>query len=175
MVAGGVDGGNTIDAFWEALGNIGTQNTVLCNTVEALEESEDLGVQRLIRIERRHLLHRNVTVALNGTTDQLLRGGVISVVRIGERSGDHVVNFEGDGERGICSNGIKVLGGGEFGGRLSVTCQIDSQTSGGEIHHLINGRNITHGNRVARTCPNLFTVRKGLANTGVDEVVPKRC
>jgi len=47
MVTGGVDGGETVDASWETLGNVGSQNTVGRSTVETLEKSEDLGVQGL--------------------------------------------------------------------------------------------------------------------------------
>lgn len=63
-----------------------------------------------------------MTVTLNDTIDQLLRGGIVSVGRIRERSGSQVANLERDGERGVGIDGIKVLGGVEFGGRLQVKC-----------------------------------------------------
>jgi len=47
MITGRVDGGNTVDTSWESLGNVGGQYTVLRNTIETLEEIEDLGVQGL--------------------------------------------------------------------------------------------------------------------------------
>ena len=175
MVAGRVDTGNTVDTSWETVGDVCSQNAVFRGIVETLEESEDLGVQGFRRIERRHLLHGNVTVTLNDTVGQLLRGAIVSVGRVSERPGDQVLDLEGDGELGIGGNGIKVLGGVEFGGRLPVTRENDSQTKGRKTYHVFNGRNITHGSRVARTCLDLFTVRKGLADTEVDEVVPEVC
>ena len=122
MVTGGVDGGNAVDTSWESLCNISGQDTVLRDIVETLEEIKDLGVQGLRRVERCQLLHGNVTVALNDTIDQLLRSGIVSVGRIRKRSSNQVVNLEGDGEWGVGSNGIKVPGGVEFGGRLPVAC-----------------------------------------------------
>jgi len=122
MVAGRVDGGNTVDTSWESLGNISGQDTVLCDSVETLEEIEDFGIQGLRRVERCQFLHSNVTVTLNDTIDQLLRSGIVSVGRIRERSGSQVEDLEGDGEWGVGSDGIEVLGGVEFGGRLPVTC-----------------------------------------------------
>lgn len=45
MVTSRVDGKNTVDTGWKAVGNISTQSAVLCDTVETLEEGEDLGIQ----------------------------------------------------------------------------------------------------------------------------------
>lgn len=52
MITGRIDGGNTVDTSWESLGNVGGQDTVFRNTIETLEEIEDLGVQGLRRVER---------------------------------------------------------------------------------------------------------------------------
>ena len=120
MVTGRVYGGDTVDTGRETFGDVGSQNTVGRSSVETLEESEDLGAQGLRRVEGRHLLHGNVTVALNHTTDQLLRSGIVSVVRVRERPSNQVDGLERDGKRGVGSNGIEVLGGVEFGGRLPV-------------------------------------------------------
>jgi len=154
MIAGRVDGKDTIDTRRKTLGNIGGQDTVLSNTVETLEEIEDLWIQGLGRVERLHFLYSNVTVTLNDTVDQLLRGGIVSVGRVCERSGAQVADFEGDGERGIGSEGTKVLGEGELGGR-----------------HVIDGGNITHGDGVARTCLDLLAIGNSLSDTEADEVV----
>ena len=120
MVARRVDGGDTVNTSWKAVGNISSQNTVLRCVIETLEEGEDLWVQGRRRVERCHLLDGNVTVALDNTTDQLLRSGIVSVGRVRERSGNQILDLEGDGEWGVRSDGIKVLGGVEFGGGLSV-------------------------------------------------------
>jgi len=122
MITGRVDGGDTVDTSWESFGNVSGQDTVFRNTIETLEEIEDLGAQGLRRVEGCQLLHGNVAVTLNDTVDQLLRGCIVSVGRIRERPGSQVANLEGDGEWGVGSDGIKVLGGVEFGGRLPVTC-----------------------------------------------------
>jgi len=172
MIAGRVDGGDTVDTSWETLWKISGQNTISRTSVEALEESENLGVQRFRRVERCHLLNSNMTVALDHTTDQLLRSGVVGVGRVRESSKNHVADFNGDGEFGVGSDGIKVLWEVELGGRLPVARQIDSQKSRTRTYHVIDGRNVTYGGRVARTCLDLFTIRKGLANTEADEVVP---
>lgn len=122
MVTSRVDRGDTVDTSWKTFGNIGGQVAVHRSTVETLEESEDFWVQGLGRVERRHQLHGNVAVTLDLTIDQLLRSGIVSVGRVRERSGDKVVDFEGDGELSVGSDGIKVLGGVELGGRLPVIC-----------------------------------------------------
>ena len=127
MVTCRVDRGDAVDASWKTLGNIGGQNTVRRSTVETLEEIEDFGIQWLRRVERRHLLHGNVAVALDFAADQLLRSRVVSVGRVRERSGNQIDDLDGDGERGIGRDGIEVLGGVEFGGGLTIKCQIDSR------------------------------------------------
>ena len=172
MVSCRVDGGDTVDTSWETLGNIGSQNTVVRSSIETLEEVEDLGVQGLGCVERRHLLHGNVAMTLNDTADQLLRGRVVSVGRVRERSGDQVDDLDGNSERGVGRDGIEVLGTVELGGRLSVTCQINSWKSRTGPYHLINRRDITDGDGVARTRLDLQTVGNCLADAEVDEVVP---
>jgi hypothetical protein len=154
MVACRVDGGETVDTSWKTLGNVGSQNTVGRSSVETLEEGEDLGVQGLGGLERRHKLHGNMTVTLDDTADQLLRSGIVSVGGVRERSGNQVANLEGDGERGVGLEGVEVLGEVEFGGR-----------------HVIDGRDITHGDGVTRTFLDLETIGDLLANTEADEVV----
>ena len=62
-----------------------------------------------------------MTVACNDTTGQLLRSGKVSVSRIREHSSFQVVDVQGYGELGVGRNGVEVLGGAEFGGRLPVT------------------------------------------------------
>lgn len=62
-----------------------------------------------------------MTVARNDTTDQLLRSGKVSGGRIRENSRLQVVDAQGYGEFGVGRNGVKILGGAEFGGRLPVT------------------------------------------------------
>jgi len=93
-------------------------------------------------------------MTLDDTVDQLLRGGIVSVGRIGERSSDQVLDCDRDGERGVGSEGVEVLGGAELGGR-----------------HVIGGRDITHGGWVTRTLLDLEAIGDGLANTEADEVV----
>jgi len=44
-----------------------------------------------------------------------------------------------------------------------------------KTYHVINGRNITHGGRVAGTRLDLLPIRNGLANTEADEVIPGDC
>jgi len=122
MVACRVDGGETVDTGWKTLGDVGSQNTVGRSSIETLEESEDLGVQGIGRLERRHELDGNVTVTLDDTANQLLRSGIVSVGRVRERSGNQVANLEGDCERGVGSEGVEVLGEVELGGRLPVGC-----------------------------------------------------
>jgi len=172
MIAGRIDGGDTVDASWKTLWEICGQNTTVRSSVETLEESEDLGVQRFRRVERCHLLNSNMTVTLDHAIDQLLRSGVVSVGRIRESSKNHVADFDGDGEWGVGGEGIKVLRQVELGGRLPVTRQIDSRKGRTGTYHVVNGRDVTNGGGIARTCLDLLTIRKGLANTEADEVVP---
>ena len=59
-----------------------------------------------------------MTVTLDETIDQLLGSGIVGVGRVCKRSRDQIVKFERDGEWGVGRDGVKVPGGGEFGGRL---------------------------------------------------------
>lgn len=111
----------------------------------------------------------------DATTVQLLRSAIVSVGRVREHSRRQVVDVQGDGERGVGRNGVKVLRGAEFGGRLPVKCEGDSPMSGEKAYHLINGRDIAHRSRVAGTTLNLLTIREGLSDTEVDEVIPGEC
>jgi hypothetical protein len=79
MVTGSNDRRDTVDTSWKAAGNVDTQNSVVRDSVETLEESEDLGIQRLGRVERSHLLHCNMTMAVDDTTGQLLWSGEVSI------------------------------------------------------------------------------------------------
>ena len=172
MVTGRVDGGETVDTSWETLGDVGSQNTVGRSSVETLEESEDLGVQGRRRLEIGHQLHCNVTVALDDTVDQLLRSGIVSVGRVRERSGNQIADLEGNGERAVGSDGVKILGEVEFGGRLAATYKIDSRRGRKRSYHAIFVRDITHGGGVTGTLLDLETIGNGLADTEADEVVP---
>jgi hypothetical protein len=93
-------------------------------------------------------------MTLDDAVDQLLRGSIVSVGRVCERSGNQVADLEGDGERGVGSEGVEVPGEVEFGGG-----------------HVILGRDITHRDRIARTPLDLETIGNGLANTEAEEVV----
>ena len=44
-----------------------------------------------------------------------------------------------------------------------------------KVYHVINGRDITHRSGVARASLDLQTIRDGLSNTEVDEVIPEEC
>ena len=166
------DAGDTVDTSRKASRNVGSQDTVHGSSVETLEESEDLGVQGLRRVERRHLLYGNMAVTLDVTADQLLRSRKVSVVRVRERSGTEVVDRKGDGEWGVGGDGTEIRGGGELGGRLSVTCQTSSRKDKTRPYHVVNRRDIAHGGRVARTCLVLLTIGNSLADAETNEVVP---
>lgn len=62
-----------------------------------------------------------MSMTLDDTIDQLLRGGKVSIGRVYKCSGGHVVNLEGDGERSVGRDGVKVPGGVEFEGWLPET------------------------------------------------------
>jgi hypothetical protein len=116
MVSGSVDGGNAVDTGWKTVGNGDSQNAVAVRDgIDTLEEGEDLRIQGLSRVERLHLLYGNMTVSLNDTIDQLLRGSEVSACCIYKRSGIQVVDFESDVELGVGRNGTKVRGGLELG------------------------------------------------------------
>lgn len=52
MITCRVDGRNAVDTGWETVGKISAQDTVVCDTVETLEESKNPGIQGLGRVER---------------------------------------------------------------------------------------------------------------------------
>lgn len=62
-----------------------------------------------------------MTVALDDTTGQLLGGSKVSVGRIRERSSGQVIDLEGDGERGVSRDGVKIPRGLKFCGGLRKT------------------------------------------------------
>lgn len=62
-----------------------------------------------------------MTMSLDNTIDQLLRGSEVSSVRVYKCSGVQVVDFERDGKLGVGRNGIEVRGGLEFACWLPTT------------------------------------------------------
>jgi hypothetical protein len=154
MVSGSVNGRDPVNTRWKAFGDSSSQNVVDSDSIKTLKEGKDFGIQDVSRVERRHLLHGDMTVTPDDTTDQLLRSAEVCSVRVHERSGIQVVDLEGDVERGVSRNGVKVFRGDEFGAR-----------------HVVNGRDIAHRGWVARACLDLNTIGNGLADTEVDEIV----
>jgi len=154
VVRGSGNRRNTVTTRCKAIGDNNTQNTIDRGGVETLKEGEDFGIQGGSRVERRHLLYGDMTVTEDGTVDQLLRSGKVGAGRVRECSGVQIVDPEFDGERSVGRNGVKVLWGLEFDGR-----------------HEINGREIANRGGVARSRQDLFTIRNGLAQAGVDKVV----
>jgi hypothetical protein len=99
-------------------------------------------------------LHSNVAVTLDDAINQLLRSSIVGVGRVRERSSDQVADLKGDGEWGIGSDGIEIVGEVEFGGG-----------------HVVDGGDITHRDGVTRTLFDLLAVGYGLPDTEADEVV----
>lgn len=127
----------------------------ISGVVDTLEESKLGGVWGRGRREGvTQILDDNVSVTNDlALTIELLRGGVVSAVRVGEGSQLHVCHLHGD---------IKVR----------VRCGLLSGHGAGDdsCHHLAACRHFTHHNTVTRSTLLLETVGQSLAGTEVDEV-----
>lgn len=155
VVRGSDNRRDTVEASRKTVGNSSGQDTVVIRrSVETLKEREDLGVQRLGRVQRCHRLYGNVAVALNKTIDQMLRCSEVSAGWVRECPRDQVVDLKGNGEWSVGRDGIKVPRRVEFSGR-----------------HVVDRGEITHGGRVARARLDLITIGNGLTNAVVDKVV----
>jgi hypothetical protein len=67
MVRARIDAAHSVGTSWQAGRDIGGQDAILSRVVETLEESEDGGVQRLGRGQRRKHLNGHMAVAYNGS------------------------------------------------------------------------------------------------------------
>jgi len=155
MVPSGRDGRHPVCTSRETLGDIGGQLAIGGGGVEALEEREDTWVGGLRRVKRWDLLNDDVVVSDNlPTAVQLLRCSVVSIGSVGEGTGLHSVNIQGDSERGV---------------------SLDVTTIGRELEldrwHVVDTRNIAHRRRVARTALDLLAICDGLADAEANEVV----
>jgi len=110
--------------------------------VDALEEDKRLRVERLLgRGVAANVLHREVRVALHDAVDEVLRGGVVGFLRIGEGAGDEIVDAHGEGYGGVLGDSFAVAGGDDDGG-----------------DHLIGGGDVAHGDAVAGAALDLEAV-----------------
>jgi hypothetical protein len=170
-----VDGCKAIFTGRETSGNVRGELSSLRSGVDALEERKSGGVEdgRVRKVV--HLLDDKATSSrqyyyLEGeeeakenvlwVTDEdtlaieLLRSHVVRLLSIGEHAGLHVVNVHLDGERLVGGDSVLVGGAGKLA-----------------RGHVGLWDNVTHWDRVARTPGDLLTVRDGLSDAKVDEIV----
>jgi hypothetical protein len=155
MVAGGGHGASTVVAVGETSSQISSKKTLAISlAVDTLEESKLLGVGRVGVVDvATHILDSDMRVSNNLSALEILGSSVVGVVRVGEGTSYQVVGLDGEGNGLVRLNVVSVLGAGE-----------------NSRDHVLDRRNFTHGNTVARTLLDLKTVGQGCACTEVDEV-----
>lgn len=179
VVRSGVDREETVGTSREALGDVGSNDTVAVGrSVDTLEERKLGGVGGLSLVERGERLNDDVSVAednagcvdlrwsgvvvgLGVGEEAELYNEVVSVGRTAPRSRAvthlHVLNLHLDGEGYICADSAEVLGVNKLGA--------------GEVR-LCN--DASHRNDVARAGTDLLAIGQGnisLSQAEVDEVV----
>jgi hypothetical protein len=111
MVAGRSHRANTVFSSGKTGSEVGRQEPVaIACVVDTLEEGKVLGIQRvgwvLLTV---HVLHGNVGVTDDGAALEILRCGVVGVVRVGERSGLEVGDLDLEVDGLVFTNLIIVL------------------------------------------------------------------
>lgn len=87
MVAGGGDGADAVETSWQTSGEVcGESALTIASIIDTLEEGKGFRVESICGICLAvEVLNRDVSMANDRAALQSLRGGVIGVVRIGER------------------------------------------------------------------------------------------
>lgn len=142
VVRSGVDGGKSIDASWQAVGDVRSQNATLSSTVESLEECKDSGVKGVGLLHILQLLNDDMRMSPNDALAvELLRGREVVLLRVDEVTGFQILNGHTNRELLVCLDLAQILREHEFG-----------------RGHPGLGRDCTHGSWVARAVGDLCTV-----------------
>jgi len=160
MVSSGVDRGELVDTSRKSIGNISSQDSTLCGTVQAFEESKYSRVEDLSRVEGIELLDDDVRVSSDDTLSiELLGSRKVILLSVDKVPSLKIADLHLDREGCIGSNRSTVRREDELG-----------------CGHVGFGRDGTHRSRVAGTALDLFAVGDGKVNSlaEVDEVV-RRC
>ena len=104
MVARRSHGTNTIRSSWQAPVDGGTQPALpISSVIDALEENDLARILSLLSCEVvTKRLDGNVSVSNDLAIIKLLRGGIVSVVRVSERSSGEVVDLQVNIKVGVC-------------------------------------------------------------------------
>jgi hypothetical protein len=149
-------GAETVVAGGQTTGNSGSKQAVaVASVVDTLKEDEALRVKGLGRgLAVAHALDGNVSVADNVTVSiNVLRSRVVGVGGVCEATRGKVDHLHLDVERLVGGNVVTILGVYEK-----------------RRNHVVDARNVTHGDTIARARLDLSTVGESLALTEVDEV-----
>jgi len=154
MVGGRGDRASTVVTGRETSLERGSEKTIaVTSVVDTLEESKVLSIRRVVGVVT-HVLDGDMGVANDVASLKRLRGSVVGVVRVGERTGLQVGDLHGEVNLLVFLDALfVVLGAGED-----------------RRDHVTNGRNISHDDTVAGSLLDLETVGEGLALAEVDEV-----
>jgi len=154
MVGGRGDRASTVVTGRETSLERGSEKTIaVTSVVDTLEESKVLSIRRVVGVVT-HVLDGDMGVANDVASLKRLRGSVVGVVRVGERTGLQVGDLYGEVNLLVFLDALfVVLGAGED-----------------RRDHVTNGRNISHDDTVAGSLLDLETVGEGLALAEVDEV-----
>jgi len=154
MVGGRGDRASTVVTGRETSLERGSEKTIaVTSVVDTLEESKVLSIRRVVGVVT-HVLDGDMGVANDVASLKRLRGSVVGVVRVGERTGLQVGDLHGEVNLLVFLDALfVVLGAGED-----------------RRNHVTNGRNISHDDTVAGSLLDLETVGEGLALAEVDEV-----
>lgn len=174
MVRSGSDRGQPVHTSGEAIGDIGGELAIRSNIIETLEESKNTWVCGLSRVEGRDRFDDNVVVPNNlPSVVQLLRCGEVGRGGIGEIPSLHPLrvlkrkNMRAD-SLAACKKGTNQDNGERSVGVYIAAVWRELEFAG---RHVVDTGNVTHRGRVARATLNLLSVREGLADAEIDEVI----
>jgi hypothetical protein len=152
MVCSSIDRTHAVHSYGKPSGHICSQNAVVGGGIEALEKCKVLGIRDLCGFHSFDFLDNNMRMALE---DTVLVGmgwsSKVVLLSIDEEASFQIVDAHLDSERGISTNGIKVLRVLELGRR-----------------HAILGNDGTHDRWVARALDDLFTIGEGSIDGGAE-------
>jgi hypothetical protein len=114
MVGGRGDGASAVVAGRKTSLKRGSEKTIsITGVVDTLEESKGLGIGRVVGVVT-HVLDGDMGMSNDLTPLERLRGSVVGVVRVGERSGLQVVDLHREVDLLVCLDVVcVVLGVGE--------------------------------------------------------------
>jgi len=109
VVGACVDGCHSVISRWQALRNVGAEDTILGGCVQTREEREIGSVEDVRRVKVAHLLNDNVRMShQNAVFVDLLRGRKVGLLSICEVASVHVLDLDFSGEGLVRWDGLEI-------------------------------------------------------------------